>query len=227
MTPEEYSENLTRLHGLVSGDLAADTILISGAELLISIKQRITQEGRTTTDKTIGAYSTKPMYASKQLFIGGGFLPQGKTGKLIPTVQAKAAAELTIGHKFIPLLKQRKGIKRYSVVKNDNTPHKTMYLQGGYKELRDIQGLRTDIMNLYYRGDLINSYQMQKQAQSVLLGLTSEKEALKRHGLEDRFGNIFYASQEETEAYIKRTNFLLTRITRNTLSGYNVEAKIS
>lgn len=226
MTPQEYSDNLTELYGLVSQDLASDTIAVAGAELLAAIKKRIVDTGRTTTETPIGQYSTKPMYAPQSLFIKGGFKAQGKTGKLIPTTVAKAASKLTYGNKFIPYLKERK-VSRYSVVTNQNKPHTTMYLENGYKQLRDVQGLRTDIVNLKYRGDLIDSYQMQKTQQSVLLGLTSGKEALKREGLEGRFGEIFYASQQETEQYISRANYLLNRITRNTIQGYNVEATIS
>jgi len=166
------------------------------------------------------------MYAPPSIFVKGGFKAGGKGGKLIPTVQAKAAAKLTYGYKFVPLVKGRK-VSRYSVVTNQNKPYKTMYLPDGYKQLRDVQGLRTDIMNFKYRGDLIQSYKMQKEAQIILLGLDSEKEALKREGLEGKFGEVFYATDEEKQRYISRTNFLLTRITRNTIAGYNVEASIS
>lgn len=230
VTPQQHIEYMERLYEkLVSKDLAKDTIAITGAELLISIKQRIAGEGRNSNDQPIGNYSTTPLYATRDEFAKpGAFKAGGKTGKLIPTFQAKAATKLNIGYKFIPLLKTRKApYKHYTVVTDQNKPHTSMYLQDGYKELRDIQGLRTDVMNFQYRGDLLNSYQMAQVAQEVLLGITDEFNADKRHGLEDRFGNVFYATPKERETYELRTNFLLSRITRNTLQGFDVRAEIN
>lgn len=229
VTAQQEIEYMERLYEkLVSKDLASDSIAITGAELLISIKQRIAVEGRNSNDQPIGDYSTKPLYATREEFAKpGAFKAGGKTGKLIPTVHARAAAKLELGYKFIPLVKKRKGYKIYSVVTNQNKPHTSMYLQDGYKELRDIQGLRTDVMNFKYRGDLLNSYQSQQVAQEVLLGITDEFSALKREGLENRFGNVFYATPQERETYELRTNFLLSRITRNTLQGFDVRAEIN
>lgn len=229
ITPEQEIEYMELLYErLISKDLAKDTIVITGSVLLASIKNRIENEGRDSTDKPIGQYSTKSIYATEEQFVkGGAFKAGGKTGKLIPTVHVEAQKGLKLGHKFVPLLKQRKGYKRYSVVTNQNKPHASMYLKDGYKELRDIQGLRTDVVNFRYRGDLLESYQSQKDGQQVLLGITDESQAKKREGLESRFGNVFYATPEEIEEYEQRTNFLLARLTRNTLKGYDVTAEIS
>ena len=214
MTAEEYNQRLTELYGLVSGDLAADVIAAPAAELLLSIKRRIGQ-GKNTSDSSIGNYSVKPLYASKNTFVKpGAFSPQGKKGiigdRLVPTIRLKKT-----GVKKNPV-----NYKSYSLVKPNYQVRKTMYLKEGYKELRDIQSLRTDIVNVRYRGDLLNDYQMAKDAQAYLLGFSTELQSKKRKGLEKRFGaRIFYATASEIEAYDERVNFNLRRLTVNTLEG--------
>lgn len=214
-----YTEALEKLESaLVKGDVLDNTIVISAGELLVEIKNRIVKEGRNSQDNAIGQYSTTPIYASQeQFFKKGAFNPQGKGAKfgltpgdrLIPTARTKTNSTTKNPVRY----------NKFSVVKPDLTARKTMYLEQGYKQLRDIQGLETQFMNFKYRGDLMNSYQMQKITEAVLLGLTDEKSAKKREGLENRFGNTFYATQEETDNYIAKTNFLLRRITQQFLTG--------
>lgn len=227
MNIEEYNQRLTELIGLVSGDLAEDTVLVSGAELLRSIKERIA-EGKNSDDATMRPYSEKPIYVTpKQFAKTGAFNAQGK--------QVNEYG-VTIGDRLIPsvrlrtdqLKKERVNYKTYTAVKPDYKPRKSMYLDEGYKELRDIQGLRTDIVNLNYRGDLIKSYQLFKESQAVILGLNSELSKDKRSGLTTKFGEAFVATQKEQDTYIRRTNFLLNRIIRDTLvDGNYVTATIS
>lgn len=231
ITPEEYSARLTQLYGLVNGDLAEHTVLPAAADLLIEIKQRVVNEGRATSGAAIGSYSTKPLYASKQQFVAGGFNPQGKKSKmgitpgdiLVPTVRYKESKNLKMGTKFLAIVKQRK-VKNYTIVKSNYADRKTMYLPEGYKELRNIQSLRTDIVNFRYSGDLLNSYQLQKMSQSVILGLTSEKSAKKREGLEKKFGDVFHATEQEKQNYISKVNFLLLRVTRGIIAGEGLQA---
>jgi len=217
MTPEEYTEKLQQLHGL-QGSVAELAIMPAAAELLIEIKQRIVNDGKNTAEGNIGQYSTNPMYVEKSQFINqGAFLAQGKNNtmgitagdRLIPAVRAKQT-----GVKRNPV-----NYKRYTIVKANLQERRSMYLPEGYKELRSIQGLRTDIMNFKYRGDLISSYQMQRVAETVLLGLTTEESAKKREGLEKRFGPVFYATGAEIKRYNDRVTFLLQRLTVNTLQG--------
>ncbi len=228
MTPEQYNENLTKLYGLVSGDLSKDTILPAAYELLAAIKERISVQGKNTADGNIGNYSTEPIYACPSQFAKpGSFTPGGKSGagKKVLKTYVNQADQLEHGRKFLPFLKTRKG-KHYTQLKRDYSDYKSMYLAEGYQELRDVQGLRTDIVNFTYRGDLMESYQLQKISQYVVLGLTTELSVLKRQGLEKKFGDVFHATAQEKEAYISRANYSFLRITRNTIKGFDVTAEI-
>lgn len=225
MTAEEYNKQLTELHGLVSGDLASDTIIPAATVMLARIKNRIANEGKNSDGGNIGNYSTTPIYVTPKQFVSGGFNAQGK----------RNAAGNTIGDRLIPTVRLSKtGVKRnpakyqkYSLVKPNLTQRKSMYLQEGYKELRDIQGLRTDIMNFKYSGNLLESYRQQQNAQTVLQGFTTEKSALIREGLEAIKGTVFSPTEEEIKQYLADVTFSITRLTRNTIQGYNVTATVN
>lgn len=98
------------------------------------------------------------------------------------------------------------------------SPRKTMYLEQGYRELRSIQGRRVDKININYTGDLLASYQYQKTAQALLLGLNNASQVPKREGLEKRFGAIFYAQREELDVYNKEVTAAINDNTLRTLS---------
>lgn len=99
---------------------------------------------------------------------------------------------------------------------DNGRPHKSMYLQQGYKELRSIQGRPVDKINEFYSGSTMASYQMEVQSNQVLLGITNEKSAKIRAGQEKRFGKIFSATRQEIEDYnkevVKGNKDLVSRI---------------
>lgn len=226
MTLQEYAERLKNMPELVSGSLASDTLLPSGIDMLNQIKQRIYATGKNSDNNNIGDYSKKPMYASQGQFVKGGFIPQGK----------RNFAGNTIGDKLIPTIRLKKtGVKKnptkykaFTLVKPDYTERKTMYLAEGYKELRDVQSLRTDIMNFSYSGKLLASYVAEQRGEEVILGLNTELSAKKRSGLEAKKGTVFSPTQEEVKRFAGMTNFLLARLTRGIIKdGYYVSATVT
>lgn len=95
-----------------------------------------------------------------------------------------------------------KGIGKTGQTKYTNgAMHKSMYLPGGYKQLRDIQGRPTNQINEFYTGDTMLAYQMQSKDKEVLLGLVNERAAKIRHGQEKMFGRIFSATDDEIKEY--------------------------
>ena len=214
MTPQEFTEKLRDLYGLVGGDLAELALAKPANNLFKEIRKRVFTEGKNSDDSSIGQYSVKPMYVAKEMFAKpGAFSPRGKKGevgdKLVPTYQLKRGV-------IKPTNRQ---IKNYSVVKANNQPRKTMYLPQGYKELRDIQALRTDVVDLTYRGDLKKDFAIAKDGQAYLIGFKTKPESTKRLALERQFGPIFYATQEERNKYLQAASFSLNRLTVGTLNG--------
>ena len=95
---------------------------------------------------------------------------------------------------------------------------KTMYLPGGYKNLRLLQGRITGKVNLTYSGDLMASYKMVQQQDRIVLGLDSEKEAEKAAGLRKRYGKFLQGSRKELLAYHKEAKDGLQKLTLETLT---------
>lgn len=187
MDLKEYQARLEKL-AVAAQNTAAESVIVPAANgLLASIKVRITAEGKNSAGATIGQYSTKEMYATREQFIKkGSFQPRGKVNK--------------------------------GTFKNGNT-RQSMYLPAGYKELRDIQGRPTDKMNYNYSGDTMASYQMQAKPDRVLLGLTQERAANIRKGLEAKRGKAFYATADELAEYNKEVTEQSALMTTAILKG--------
>lgn len=225
MTQQEFGQRLHNLYGVVNENFAEAALSKPAADLLTAIKKRIVNEGKNSSEAPIGDYSTKPIYAQKEQFAKpGAFKPQGKNNKF----------GNTIGDRLIPSVRLRSNsvksnparYNRYTLVKPDYTPRKTMYLAEGYRELRSIQGLRTDIMNFQYRGVLMGDYQMGVDGVAILLGFTSAKESLKREGLEKRFGSVFAPTPTEISKYKQQAEANIQRITVGILEAKGLTATI-
>lgn len=187
MTIEQYSDNIKKL-AEISNTKAIESILIPAANrLLANTKNRVQLEKENTAGGKIGNYSTKPMYATRDMFVKkSAFKPIGKnnfTGKKL--VSAKKYKVVKVKLKDGRIVRRVVSENKYNVVKKKP---KSMYLPNGYYQLRAIQGRPVDGVNLTYTGDLMASYQMQKATDAILLGLVSEREKQKRLGLEKRFG---------------------------------------
>jgi len=80
---------------------------------------------------------------------------------------------------------------------------KSMYLPGGYSELRSIQGRSTEVVNLKYGGSLERAFRVYKFGSEVLFGNADAVEHKKVIGNEERFGD--WASLQESEKEYLRT----------------------
>ncbi len=177
MTPREHLERTRLLIEKLKDKARANIFVPATTRLLGEVKNRIQLDGENTSGGQIGQYSTEPMYATREQFDrGSSFKPQGKK-------QVVNNGQRT---------KKTKGPDR-----------KSMYLPGGYKELRNIQGKPIDKVNLTYRGDLMNSYQQTVKENEIVQGLVSEKESLKRQGLEKKYGSVLKPQKEEIQRYQK------------------------
>lgn len=190
----EYIQHLQDVEG-VQGSIIKYTVAPSAVELLSSIKNRIFKQGLNSNGSQIGSYSTTPIYVKRNQFAKpSAFAPGGKTRNKAKLVNKK-------GTVFVVDKKR-----------------KTMYLEYGYKQLRDIQGLQTGSVDLKYRGRTAKAYVMQERTEDVLLGLNTVLAAAIRSKQEDRFkAPIFSATQTEIQQYISATNNRLERITRGIL----------
>jgi hypothetical protein len=155
--------------------------------LALSI-QRIEKEGAKPGAK----YSTKPFYAAKGVFNNkGAFKATGKV-ESERLKQAKADGKNT-----------RRNAK--DKVKEDGTPRKTMYLPGGYLELRQIQGLPVDVVNLEYSRRMLSNTTVlkvddkQPYIAAGIVGASQAIEKKKLQGQHKKFGDFLRPAPEETK----------------------------
>lgn len=219
MTATEYTQRLIELRNAAQAKTIESVIVPSANELLANTINRIVRKGTRTDGGKIGAYSTAPMYASKEQFIKkSAFTPQGKNRNYNVRTNKKT------GEQSIYLDKQSKQKKVTVTDKNGNKSVKsanrqTMYLPTGYKQLRDIQGRPTDTINENYTGDTMLSFQLQAVQNGVVIGMVNERAAKIRKGQEKRFGKIFSPTKEELENYAKRVGENLSEIQRKILNA--------
>lgn len=92
---------------------------------------------------------------------------------------------------------QDKFVKKSAFVPTSKSG-KTMQLKGGYKELKQVQGLKSENVNLVYSGDLRKSVQSNTMQNGFEIGFTSVDEAEKAKKIEDKYGKtIFRLSENE------------------------------
>lgn len=98
-----------------------------------------------------------------------------------------------------------KGKNENGKTKANGTDIKSMYLQHGYKELKEIQGLQASRINLVYRGDLKRAFSSQVESNVLYIGFTNTKEAEKADWLTKKYQtDIFHAADEELLEYYDR-----------------------
>lgn len=81
---------------------------------------------------------------------------------------------------------------------------KTMKLEHGYKELREIQGLKTDKVHLEYSGDLKDDLRVSRSDGSVVIGVNNPSNIDKIEKLEKQYQTkIFAFSQKEIQDHFR------------------------
>lgn len=159
---------------------------------------RIFEEGKKSDGGLIGQYSTTPMYAnpnyqprSGAIRIAGG----GKLQGLTPTI----------------------GKTGKSVFASTGLPHKTTYLEGGYKELRNRTGRRIDKVNIRFTNDLFLDWAnvgtvssppkpTKVSSSEYLIKLKRAHNVYKVEGLEEKYGTIFTSTAQEKKLFLENLN---------------------
>lgn len=190
MNLEDYAEKIDNLIRTLPEVLQDEAIASAGRGLVRRMKDRIFNQGLDRENRIIGED-----YSTKPIYV-----PKERF--------ARPSA-------FRPQGKNAKGKKR-----EDGTERKTMYLPGGYKELKQVQGLVYDRINLVYKGDLRRAFISEFREGVLYIGFNSELQAKKREWIEAMFGKvIFTASDEEMLEYRAAVIRHLQRVRRENLSA--------
>lgn len=193
MTPEEYYKLLGRMTSSYA-DVVRVELYVRGANMLLAnIKNRIQRRGQDSNLRDLLPYSTKPGYYTKDKFVRkSSFKAIGKDG---------FRGDRLIRSKNYSVVTQKNGRERLVRDKTfevqRNKP-KSMYLQNGYKQLRQIQGMPTDIKNLTYSGSTMAAFVVGRDGNTILIGFNQKKASRIRHYQEQiNRGKIYSASSLE------------------------------
>jgi hypothetical protein len=183
ITPQQQADKINSYVAKLN-DLVGESFELATRNLETDIKQRVFTEHEDINNSKLGQYSTVPTLIGAKSFINKGG-----------------------ANTFFTAEKKKKPKGQWRTVKGKHL----FVLDGGYKELRQVQGLQTSEVNLQYSGELLlngigvnigeNVYQVK-----FLNKLSTDK----GRGFEQRRNKkIFYASEKEKE---KALDFVGKRI---------------
>jgi hypothetical protein len=169
---EDWSRELEQ--SIADFEKQKTNILIQVTKTIEAVwKQRIFNLGRDVNGTIIGVYSTKATWASIEAF--------DKEGAFQPAARKRA-------------------VNKGKNPGGAGSPRTTIDLPGGYSELRQIQGKKSDFVNLDYTASLRLNFQIGTRGEVVVFGTTNTTETAKKKGLERHFNKeIFSLSEEEVE----------------------------
>lgn len=190
MSINDFANNLDDMANQAE-QVLADIYTAALHNLDTEIHGRIFNEKKSALGQPLGSYSTKEMWASKSAFFKAGFKPMGK-------------GENRLGQKPLSYKKYNSYTGKTTTtayVASTGLDRKTMYLANGYKELRAVQGLPVDTVNLQYTGELMKNGFIKKIGDNTFqLVFNNSENEKKARGYEKRKGlSIFAASNDESE----------------------------
>lgn len=200
MDIREYYTKLQELINAYSKELAKQAIIPAANELLAEVKNRIVRDGKNSEGEYTGSYSNKESWFGRDEFDKKGvFKPVGKANEF----STKTRKAINKGQEKTVLFDINTRKAKKVAITPQFRERQTMYLDGGYKELRNLQGKPIDKMNMFYTGSLIMSYQLQANDNEIFIGFISEQSAKIRKGQEKERGKIFSPTPEEIVEYKK------------------------
>ena len=137
--------------------------------------ERIFKERKDANENSLGQYSTRPLLIGEK-----SFRNKGESDRF-----------------FKSKTKDENSTSNFRTLKNGKVAY---LLDGGYKELRSIQGLQVGEIDLQYRKELLKSIVPSMENGRFTIEVISENELKKARGFEKRKGkSVFFATEKEAE----------------------------
>lgn len=191
ITIDELPAALQGIADKIKEEMRSRILFAAGLAMEAEMKDRIFGQGKDSEGNSIGNYSVKSAWFSREQFVRqGAFKPNSKSGGEVKVFNVKT---------------KRKKIVN---VTKDFRETQSMWLKNGYKEFRDIQGRQTAFVDNKLSGDLEKSIQTVKiNEDTVYIAITDKIGSDKRKGNEKHFGkSIYSASKTDKEVFIKAVN---------------------
>lgn len=84
-------------------------------------------------------------------------------------------------------------------------PHQSMFLQQGYKQLKQLQGMESSFVNLTYSADLKKDFaaSLSTSNGAVVSGVSTSENAGKMQNLKAKYGDDLFALTDDERTYFK------------------------
>lgn len=193
MLLNQLDETLNNLYNAIANQAEERLTVIGAVAMQASMLKRIFERGQATSGAGIASkYSSSPTYYPKKAFkkTAGAFKPIGKNTLIKSTTKTKAAN--TVSKTTITVSKKN--------VEN-KANRKTMYLAGGYKMLRQVQGLQVNFVDLHVSGSLMQSIRIVTVNKKVQIRIVGTDGVMKSENIEKLYDkDIFKPSVQDNQA---------------------------
>jgi len=193
MLLNQLDETLNNLYNAIANQAEEQLTVIGAVAMQASMLKRIFERGQATSGAGIASkYSSNPTYYPKKAFkkTAGAFKPIGKNTLIKSTTKIKAAN--TVSKTTITVSKKNVETK---------ANRKTMYLAGGYKMLRQVQGLQVNFVDLHVSGSLMQSIKIVTVSKKTQIRIVGTDGVMKSENTEKIYKkDIFTPSVQDQQA---------------------------
>lgn len=206
LTPEQFQKKIeAKMRSL---NVAKTIVFPVATAMQDKMRLRIFENGVNGSNEQIGTYSTTPIYANKLAFDNtSGFKPQGKNAKTVERTKKSFKFNYETGTSGTITKTKYKTLAKGSGKFANGKQRKSMYLAGGYRQLRQIQGKESSFVNFKYRtaGGLFTDFTKLKiEKDSVVSTVGSSLSSDKLKWLSAKYGkDTFQHTKEEREFFKK------------------------
>jgi len=193
MLLNQLDETLNNLYNVIANQAEEQLTVIGAVAMQASMLKRIFERGQATSGAGIASkYSSSPTRYEKKDFkkSPSAFQPIGKKTLIDIKTTSKGSKNV-----LKATVKVAKGAPKPAAT------IKTMYLKGGYKMLRQVQGLQTNFVDLHVSGSLLTSIKLYTERKKVQIRITSQNEVAKSENIEKLYKkDIFKPSAQDKQA---------------------------
>lgn len=197
MTFDEMYNTFDKIIHDIESNRMGDTMVKIGADAMTLIRMRIQETGINAEGQKFTPYSNTPMLSGCS-----NFLDKGDCTKFIGSKTARKKERKKSAYEKYLSGEAGEFERKWVTLKRGGKNVRLFEIPGGYKQLRELQGLRTDIVNFIYSNRMwanikITSSNTEHNNGVVILGATTDEDKIKLKANTEKRGQILALNDSE------------------------------